>query len=87
MQKQKGKAFDSLLNANSVESLSHCEEFPADELTQSAAILADADVKRPELMTGLDINEDFVSDASSEHKLRMKKVQYEMDQHITDSMF
>ena len=32
-----------------------------------------------DLIPGLDINEDFVSDASSEDQGRMKKAQYEMD--------
>ena len=41
----------------------------------------------PDLITGLDLNEDFVSDASSEDEGRMKKAQYEMDQFVTDALF
>ena len=36
---------------------------------------------------GLDLNEDFVSDASSDDQGRMKKAQYEMDQLVTDALF
>ena len=36
---------------------------------------------------GLDLNEDFVSDASSNDQGRMKKAQYEMDQLVTDALF
>ena len=39
----------------------------------------DGPVNDPDFITGLDINEDFVSDASNEQKGRMKKATYEMD--------
>ena len=38
-------------------------------------------------MSCLDLFEDFVSDASSETKNRMKKATYEMDQIVTDELF
>ena len=41
----------------------------------------------PDIINGLDLNEDFVSDASSEDEGRMKKAQYEMDQIVTDALF
>lgn len=39
------------------------------------------------MVNGLDINEDFASDASAEKKNRMKIATYEMDQLVTDSVF
>lgn len=36
---------------------------------------------------GLNIHADFVSDASGEHRNRMKKAMYEMDQIVTDQLF
>ena len=41
----------------------------------------------PDLINGLDINEDFCSDASDEQKGRMKKATYEMDQIVADGLF
>lgn len=36
---------------------------------------------------GLDLYEDFISDASDDEQNRMKKATYEMDQIVTDKMF
>ena len=39
------------------------------------------------MSNGLDINEDFASDASDDKQHRMKKATYEMDQLVTDNVF
>lgn len=98
MRHRKRVAFDTLLEAASVHTLNSENENLLYQskngrmLQKSAAILGLVSPKsnngystlNPDQIAGLDLYEDFVSDANSEDEGKMKKVQYEMDQIVTD---
>ena len=83
----KEKTFDRILFTDSVASpiSGSVDEFYNRQISPKDGI--DALNKNAILGNGLDINEDFASDASDEKKKRMKKDTYEMDQLVTDSVF
>ena len=87
MKKLKDTAYENILFGESVASSisNSVDEFYMNQISPKEGV--DRQTKNHVMNNGLNIDEDFASDASDEKMKSMKKVTYEMDQLVTDSVF